>query len=152
MIKQKNILITNDDGIDAPGIHALVHALKPLGNITVVAPDRQQSAVGHALTISSPLRAVPFHRNGDMFGWAINGTPSDCVKLAVSQLLPERPDIVISGINHGQNTSINVLYSGTVSAATEGFLIGLPSLAYSSVSYNPNDDCTVAISSFNASQ
>ena len=138
------ILITNDDGIDSPGILALVRAMKRLGEIVVVAPDRQQSAVGHALTVSSPLRATPFHRNGEMFGFAINGTPSDCVKLALSSLMETKPDLLLSGINHGQNTSINVLYSGTVSAATEGMLIGIPSIAISLDSYSYLSDCTIA--------
>lgn len=126
-----NILVSNDDGIDSPGIYALVKELKKIGNVIVVAPDRQQSAVGHSLTISSPLRATPFKRDGEMFGYAINGTPSDCVKLAISGLLDEKPDIVVSGINHGKNTAVNILYSGTVSAATEGMLSGIKSMAVS---------------------
>lgn len=138
------ILVTNDDGIDSPGIYSLVHALRKIGNVTVIAPDRQQSAVGHALTVSSPLRVVPFHRNGKMFGYAINGTPTDCVKLAISNLLPRKPDLVVSGINHGQNTSINVLYSGTVSAATEGMLVGINSMAVSVASHSYSTDCSVA--------
>lgn len=138
------ILVTNDDGIDSPGIYALVHALKPLGEIIVVAPDRQQSAVGHALTVSSPLRCTPFHRNGEMFGYAIDGTPSDCVKFAISTLLPDKPDIIVSGINHGANTSINVLYSGTVSAATEGMLMGIKSMAVSLLSFSHEADMSVA--------
>ncbi len=142
--KEPYILVTNDDGIDSPGIFALVHALKKLGKVVVAAPDRQQSAVGHALTVSKPLRAISFHRNGEMFGYAINGTPSDSVKLAVSTLLEEKPDLVVSGINHGQNTSINILYSGTVSAATEGMLIGIPSIAVSLASYSLGADCSAA--------
>lgn len=126
-----NILVSNDDGIDSPGIYALVKELKNIGNVTVVAPDRQQSAVGHSLTISRPLRATPFKREGEMFGYAINGTPSDSVKLALAGLLDEKPDIVVSGINHGKNTAVNILYSGTVSAATEGMLSGVRSLAVS---------------------
>ena len=126
-----NILITNDDGIDSPGILALASALKEIGSVTVIAPDRQQSAVGHALTVSAPLRAVPFHRDGGLFGFAVNGTPADCVKLGVSTLLDQKPDLVVSGINHGANTSVNVMYSGTVSAATEAMMIGLPALAVS---------------------
>ncbi|MBI5325575.1 MAG: 5'/3'-nucleotidase SurE [Ignavibacteriae bacterium] len=142
--KEIKILVTNDDGIDSPGIFALVHSMKRLGKVVVVAPDRQQSAVGHALTVSDPLRVVPFHRNGEMFGYAINGTPSDCVKLAMSSLLNEKPNLVVSGINHGQNTSINILYSGTVSAATEGMLLGIPSIAVSLASYSLKADCSVA--------
>lgn len=137
-------LVTNDDGIDSPGIHALVHAMQKLGDVIVVAPDRQQSAVGHALTVSSPLRATPFYREGSMFGYAINGTPADCVKLAVSTLLETRPDLVVSGINHGNNTSVNAIYSGTVSAATEGTLMGIPSMAVSLDSFSPKSDMTLA--------
>jgi 5'-nucleotidase len=139
-----NILITNDDGIDSPGIAALAHALKRIGNVIVIAPDRQQSAVGHALTVSAPLRAVPFHRDGDMFGYAVNGTPADCVKLGVSTLLDYTPDIVVSGINHGSNTSVNVMYSGTVSAATEAMMIGIPSMAVSLTSFDLASDMSVA--------
>lgn len=138
------ILVTNDDGIDSPGIFALVQKMRELGEVVVVAPDRQQSAVGHALTVAQPLRATKFHRNGEMFGFAINGTPSDCVKLAVSALLERKPDLIVSGINHGQNTSVNILYSGTVSAATEGMMLGVPSIAFSIASYHLNAECSVA--------
>lgn len=138
------ILVTNDDGIDAPGIAALVQALRPLGNVVVVAPDRQQSAVGHALTVSSPLRATQFRRNGEVFGWAINGTPADCVKLGISALLKYMPDLVVSGINHGGNTSVNAIYSGTVSAATEGTLMGVPSMAVSLDDFSLNADMSFA--------
>lgn len=140
------ILVTNDDGIDSPGITALVRAMRELGEVVVVAPDRQQSAVGHALTVSSPLRATEFHRDGEVFGWAINGTPADCVKLAVSTLLEERPDMVVSGINHGSNTSVNAIYSGTVSAATEGTLMGIPSMAVSLADFSMKADMSVAAS------
>lgn len=142
--KQLKILVTNDDGIDSPGIHVLAKHMKKLGEVIVIAPDRQQSAVGHSLTVAKPLRATKFHREGEMFGYAINGTPSDCVKLAVNTLLDNKPDLLVSGINHGQNTSINVLYSGTVSAATEGMLLGIPSIAFSFDSYSLKDDCEVA--------
>ena len=142
--EKPRILVTNDDGIDSPGIFALVKALNYLGDIFVVAPDRQQSAVGHALTVSNPLRVTSFHRNGEMFGYAVNGTPSDCIKLACSSLLDFSPSLVVSGINHGKNTSVNVLYSGTVSAATEGMLRGIPSLAISLASYNLRSDCSAA--------
>lgn len=139
----KRILVTNDDGINSPGILALVRALKSIPNvhIDVVAPDRQQSAVGHALTVSSPLRATKFHRDGDYFGWAINGTPADCVKLGISSLLEHTPDLVVSGINHGSNTAVNILYSGTVSAATEGMLMGVNSIAVSLQSFSLESDC-----------
>src|SRR5262245_20832196 len=114
------ILVSNDDGIDSPGIYALAEALRSVGHVDVVAPDTQQSAVGHALTVGLPLRAVKHERNGQPFGWSISGKPADCVKLAVTHLLPERPDLVVSGINHGRNTAVSLIYSGTVSAATEG--------------------------------
>ncbi len=139
-----HILVTNDDGIDSPGIAALVAAMRKIGTTIVVAPDRQQSAVGHALTVSSPLRATPFHREGELFGWAINGTPADCVKLGISALLDVMPDIVVSGINHGSNTSVNAIYSGTVSAATEGTLMGVPSMAVSLDDFSMNADFTLA--------
>jgi 5'-nucleotidase len=118
--------------------------MRRLGEVVVVAPDRQQSAVGHALTVSSPLRATPFHRDGEVFGFAINGTPADCVKLGVSTLLDRRPDIVVSGINHGSNASVNAIYSGTVSAATEGTLMGIPSMAVSHTSFDHRADMTLA--------
>ena len=144
MEKKLNILVTNDDGIDSPGILALAKSLERLGKVTVAAPDRQQSAVGHSLTISNPLRVVRFKREGDVFGYAINGTPSDCVKLAIYELLETKPDLVVSGINHGQNTAINILYSGTVAAATEGMLEGIPSLAISLATHNINADLSAA--------
>ncbi|MEY3385215.1 MAG: hypothetical protein RIR53_26 [Bacteroidota bacterium] len=138
------ILVTNDDGIDSAGISALVSAMRRIGDVVVVAPDRQQSAVGHALTVASPLRATPFHRDGEVFGWAVNGTPADCVKLGVSTLLERRPDMVVSGINHGSNTSVNAIYSGTVSAATEGTLMGIPSMAVSLATFDHSADMSLA--------
>lgn len=144
MSKKLRILVSNDDGIDSPGIFALVKSLQQIADVVVAAPDRQQSAVGHSLTISDPLRVTPFHRDGVMFGYSINGTPSDCVKLAISELVKVQPDLVISGINHGQNTAINILYSGTVSAATEGMLSGIPSIALSLASHSYDADMTFA--------
>ncbi|MEN3026772.1 MAG: 5'/3'-nucleotidase SurE [Chlorobiota bacterium] len=138
------ILVTNDDGIEAPGLHALADALRPLGEVVIVAPDRQQSAVGHAVTVSEPLRVVPFRLDGHSVGYAVNGTPADCVKLAVTTLLPWRPDVVASGINHGRNTAVNILYSGTVSAATEGTLLGIPSIAFSLDAYELEADFSAA--------
>ncbi len=140
------ILVTNDDGIDSEGIYALVRELRALGEVTVVAPDRQQSAVGHALTVSSPLRITPFHRDGSMFGFAVNGTPADCVKLALTTLLDFKPDLIVSGINHGANTAVNVVYSGTVSAATEGMIMGCRAMAVSLTTFDPAADCRAAAS------
>jgi 5'-nucleotidase len=139
-----NILVTNDDGIDSPGITALAAALCNVGTVTVVAPDRQQSAVGHALTVSRPLRATKVRRDDALFGFAVDGTPADCVKLGVTTLLDARPDLVVSGINHGSNTSVNILYSGTVSAASEAMLLGIPAIAVSIDSLSYSTDCAAA--------
>jgi 5'-nucleotidase len=133
------ILISNDDGIQSPGIHALIGALSGLGELWVVAPDREQSAVGHAITLSSPIRLFPWTVPGVEHAFAIDGTPADCVKLAFTALMPERPDLVVSGINRGENTGISVIYSGTVSAATEGTINGVPSIAVSLDSFNATD-------------
>jgi len=125
------ILITNDDGIYAEGIYALATAMRKVGNVTVVAPDTQRSAVGHAITITDPLRVTEAKRNGKFFGYAASGTPADCVKLGIKSIMKKRPDLVVSGINLGGNLGYNVLYSGTVSGATEGALLGIPSMAIS---------------------
>lgn len=125
------ILLSNDDGIFAPGIGALYNAIRDLGEVHVVAPHAEQSAVGHAITLSNPIKCKPVERDGHFFGYAVGGTPADCVKLAVYGLLPKRPDLVVSGINLGPNAGISVIYSGTVSAATEGTIIGIPSMAIS---------------------
>lgn len=134
------ILVTNDDGIDSPGLHNLANALCEIGNVNVVAPAKQQSAVSHALTIEYPLRTSSYHLNGSRFGTAVYGTPSDCVKLAIANLLDSKPDMVVSGVNFGRNTSINILYSGTVAAATEGMLVGIPSIAVSVNSHSRKAD------------
>ena len=134
-----HVLISNDDGIDAPGILALVLEMKKIAIVTVVAPDRQQSAVGHAITMNYPLRTVPVRKNGEFFGYAVDGTPADAVNLGVRFLLKEKPDLLMSGINHGSNTAINILYSGTVSAATEGTILGIPSIAVSLTTHDQAD-------------
>jgi 5'-nucleotidase len=121
------LLLTNDDGILAHGLACLAEAADPLGEITVVAPDREQSATSHSLTLHHPVR--PVERGTRRF--QVDGTPTDCVMLAVEALMPERPDFVFSGINHGQNMGEDVLYSGTVAAAMEGLALGIPSLAIS---------------------
>lgn len=137
--KQLRILISNDDGINASGIFALVQEIKKVADVTVIAPDKQQSAVGHAITMNYPLRAVPFHKNGDFFGYAVEGTPADAIKLGVRSLMKQKPDMILSGINHGSNTAINIIYSGTVSAATEGTILGIPSIAFSLTTYGEPD-------------
>jgi len=126
-----NILLTNDDGIYAEGIYVLYEALKKIGDVTVVAPATEQSAVGHAITMSDPLRVKEAYRRRQSFGYAVSGTPADCVKIAVRSLLRKKPDLVVSGINLGPNTGFSVLYSGTVSGATEGAILGIPSIAVS---------------------
>src|SRR6476620_8401940 len=120
-------LITNDDGILAQGIECLTAAAEPLGEVTVVAPDREQSATSHSLTLHHPLRPV---KRGDR-RWQVDGTPTDCVMLAIEALMPDKPDWVLSGINHGQNMGEDVLYSGTVAAAMEGLSLGVPAIAVS---------------------
>lgn len=140
-----HILVSNDDGINSEGIYALVRELKKIADVTVVAPEKQMSAVGHAITVQYPLRVNPFYKNGEFFGYAVDGTPADAVKLAVKAILKDKKiDLLISGINHGTNTSINIIYSGTVSAATEGTILGIPSIAISLATYAPNPDFTFA--------
>lgn len=130
-----HILLTNDDGIHAEGLQRLSQVLFDSGDfqLSIVAPDHERSAVGHAITMHRPLRAAQtrFLHNPALAGWSVNGTPSDCVKLAVEAILEHRPDLVISGINRGSNLGTDVLYSGTVSAAVEGIILGLPALAVS---------------------
>jgi 5'-nucleotidase len=133
------ILVSNDDGIDAPGLYVLVQEMKKIGDVTVVAPDKQQSAVGHAITMNYPLRMKEFKKNGKFFGYSVQGTPADCIKLAVRTILKCAPDLVVSGVNHGSNTAISIIYSGTVSAATEGTILGIPSFAISVTTYGPVD-------------
>ncbi len=125
------VLLTNDDGIHAPGLIALYEALAEEHEIHVVAPEVEMSAVGHAITLSSPLRVRSVTRGGRFFGHGVSGTPADCVKIAVQELLDSPPEAVLSGINPGANVGVNVLYSGTVSAATEGAFLGIRSAAIS---------------------
>jgi 5'-nucleotidase len=125
------ILVSNDDGIDSLGISVLVKSLKEIADVTVVAPQNEQSAVGHAITMKIPLRVTPYYKNGDFFGYAVDGTPADCVKMGIRNIMKEPPDLVISGINHGSNTSINIIYSGTVSAAREAAIMDVPAMAIS---------------------
>jgi 5'-nucleotidase len=134
-----NILLTNDDGIFADGIYALYQEMKQLGAVIAIAPESEQSAVGHAITLANPLRINQVNRHGEFFGYAVNGTPADCVKLAVHAILDERPDILVSGINLGANVGTAVIYSGTVSAATEGTILGIPSIAVSLATWSNPD-------------
>lgn len=144
MEKKLSILVSNDDGILSDGLGALVKELRTIADVTIVAPDSQQSAVGHAITVHRPLRMREVKKDGVFFGYALDGTPADCVKLATRNIMKQKPDLVISGINHGSNTAISVIYSGTVSAATEGTILGIPSFAVSLTTFEPNADFTYA--------
>lgn len=132
------ILVTNDDGITAPGLRKLIALMKQLGEVVVVAPDSPQSGMGHAITIDNTLYSKKMtidKDNGASLEYSCSGTPADCVKLALQELLPKKPDIVVSGINHGSNASINVIYSGTMSAAIEAGIEGLPAIGFSLCDY-----------------
>lgn len=139
------ILVTNDDGITAPGLHSLVEAVEGLGDIYVVAPDSPQSGMGHAITINKPLRLDKVDVYGDKHQWyQCSGTPVDCVKIAIDKILHRQPDLCVSGINHGSNSSINVIYSGTMSAAMEGAIEGIPSIGFSLLNYALDADFSTA--------
>ncbi len=134
------ILLTNDDGITAPGIQALWRELAAIGEVTVVAPDSERSATSQAITVHQPIRVDQFCiEDPPLCAWRVGGTPTDCVKIAIEALLPDRPDVVVSGINLGPNLGTDVLYSGTVSAAIEGALHGIPSLAISLAAWKNPD-------------
>ncbi len=132
------ILVSNDDGVYAPGLAALAKQMRHLGEVTIVAPITEQSGVGHSITYLTPLMPKSIHRDGQHWAWAVDGSPADCVKWAVAELMKDAPpDLVVSGINNGLNAGINVLYSGTVAAAIEGAFFGIPSVA---VSLERSDD------------
>lgn len=138
------ILVVNDDGVTAPGIMALANAVKDLGEVVVVAPDSAQSGMGHAITINKPLRLSEVHNFDSIKAYQCSGTPVDCVKLAVDKVLHRHPDLCVSGINHGSNSSINIIYSGTMSAAVEASLEGIPSVGFSLCDYRHDADFTAA--------
>jgi len=132
-------LLTNDDGMFAQGLAAIKQELERIGEVIVIAPVTEQSAVGHTITISDPLKVIPIHRSGEFYGYGITGSPADCVKLGISCIMDQPPDVVVSGINRGENVGINVLYSGTVSAATEALILGYTGIALSVDNYlNPD--------------
>lgn len=139
------ILVTNDDGITAPGLRSLVEAMQKIGEVVVVAPDSPQSGMGHAITIGRPLRMDKVEMHGEFLGYQCSGTPVDCVKLAVNKVLHRKPDLCVSGINHGSNSSINVIYSGTMSAAMEGAIEGIPSIGFSLNNYSHNADFSASV-------
>lgn len=140
------ILISNDDGINAIGIKALAIAMQELGDVYVIAPEQNQSATGHAVTMHTPLRCKKVDLLGEKINaWWVNGTPADCIKLGVESLMKERPDLIVSGINMGENLGTDVIYSGTVSAAVEGAIFGIPAIAFSYEDHNATDMTDVGI-------
>ena len=139
MSKRPLILVTNDDGISAPGIRTLISAMNELGEVIVVAPDSPQSAMGHAITINSTLQCNQVKiDDGPQIEYSCSGTPADCVKLGINEILDRKPDICVSGVNHGSNSSINVIYSGTMSAAVEASIEGIPAIGFSLLDYSWN--------------
>ena len=139
------ILVSNDDGYKAKGIEALIEMVKPFGRIVVVAPEEGNSGMSHAITIKTPLRMKHRKRTDDVEMYSVNGTPVDCVKLAMSQIFKTPPDLVVSGINHGSNSSISIIYSGTMAAAIEGCLYNIPSIGFSLLDYEENPDFTASV-------
>lgn len=135
------ILVTNDDGVSAPGIRALINVMATIGEVIVVAPDKPQSAMGHAITINNTLYLNKISKENDSITeYSCSGTPVDCVKLAVNEILKRKPDLCVSGVNHGSNSSINVIYSGTMSAAVEAGIEGIPAIGFSLLDYNWDAD------------
>ncbi|MFC6875746.1 5'/3'-nucleotidase SurE [Flavobacterium myungsuense] len=140
-MKKPLILVTNDDGISAPGIRSLITVMSEIGEVVVVAPDKPQSAMGHAITINSTLYLNKISKeNAIIKEYSCSGTPVDCVKLAVNEILHRKPDLCVSGVNHGSNSSINVIYSGTMSAAVEAGIEGIPAIGFSLLDYEWNAD------------
>ncbi len=141
MHKKPLILVTNDDGITAPGLRTLINAMKTLGDVIVVAPDSPQSGMGHAITVNSTLHCDKVSKDdAEILEYSCSGTPADCVKLAVHEILDQKPDLCVSGINHGSNSSINVIYSGTMSAAIEAGIEGIPAVGFSLLDFDWDAD------------
>lgn len=139
------ILVTNDDGYKSTGFAALIEMVKPFGRIIAIAPNEGNSGMSHAITIKTPLRLKRRKRDDDVEMYSVNGTPVDCVKLAMNQIFQIPPDLIISGINHGSNSSVSVFYSGTMAAAIEGCLYHIPSIGFSLLDYTSNPDFSAAI-------
>lgn len=139
-VQRPLILVTNDDGIQAKGIKNLVEAVAPFGDIVIVAPDKPQSGMGHAITIHNVLRLHPSDLHDNHRAYSCSGTPVDCVKLAIGEVLKRKPDLLVSGINHGANHATNVIYSGTMSAAVEGAMENIPSIGFSLLDFDPDAD------------
>jgi 5'-nucleotidase len=139
-MKRPLIFVTNDDGVNAPGIRSLIEVVRKYGDVVVVAPDKPQSGMGHAITLNNTLRAHRIAEEKGYIEYSCSGTPVDCVKLAVKKIMHRKPDLLVSGINHGYNSSINVIYSGTMSAAIEGALENIPSIGFSLGNYSIEAD------------
>jgi len=131
-------LITNDDGIHAKGLEALIDVVKPMGKVFVVAPEEGQSGMSHAITVKHPIRVKKIKEEEKVLVYSCTGTPVDCIKLALNKLLDRHPDMILSGINHGSNSSASIIYSGTMAAAIEGCINGVPSIGFSLLDYSPN--------------
>ncbi len=131
MKKTYKILLTNDDGIFSLGLEKLYYEMKKIGKVLVIAPNSERSGTSHCVTVSEDVCVEKYFKNGEFFGYAVSGTPVDCVKIGIMELMTKNPDLVVSGINIGENTGLNILYSGTVSAAAEGTILGVPSIAIS---------------------
>ncbi|MDR0506662.1 MAG: 5'/3'-nucleotidase SurE [Dysgonamonadaceae bacterium] len=143
--KKPLILITNDDGVHAKGINALIEGVRSLGEIVVIAPDRIRSGMSSAITASNPIRLNQIHKEKDLTVYSCTGTPVDCVKLGINEILDRKPDLLLSGINHGSNAAICVIYSGTVGAALEGCILKIPSVGISLTNHSPDADFTQAV-------
>lgn len=144
MKQKKLIFVSNDDGVDAPGLASLIDMVKPYGDVFVVAPEHGQSGMSHSISLLKPLRVKTHKKENGLTICSVPGTPVDCVKLAVNQLLPRKPDIMVSGINHGSNAAISVIYSGTMGAAIESSLYGIPSIGFSLLDHSKYADFSVA--------
>jgi 5'-nucleotidase len=134
------IFVTNDDGIFAPGIRLLIDCMRPIGRVVVVAPDKPQSGTAHAITINTPLRLKLLAKHPDYEEYSCNGTPADCVKLGFKVVLGRHPDLLVSGVNHGSNSSVSIIYSGTMAAVFEGAMAGVPSIGFSFNNYSHDAD------------
>jgi len=143
-MKKPLILISNDDSITAPGIRYLIGIMRKIGQVVVVAPSDPQSAKSHSITITTPLKVKTIEKTPEYSEYSLNGTPVDCIKFALHRLMDRTPDIIVSGINHGSNASINIIYSGTMAAATEGAMGGIPSIGFSILDYSEDADFSFA--------
>ncbi|MFP4047593.1 MAG: 5'/3'-nucleotidase SurE [Bacteroidales bacterium] len=143
--KRPLILVTNDDGVEAKGIKSLVEMVKPYGDVIVVAPMRAHSGMSHAITVTVPVRYEKLKEEENIIVYGCSGTPVDCVKLAFSEIVPDKPDLLVSGINHGSNASVSIIYSGTMAAVIEGCINNIPSVGFSLLDFHPDADFDASI-------